>query len=178
MPFPIGDCMKRAVLLLVVPLAVGCANDPLKGLTPGTGPAVSDTDLQVLIQPAGTWKYFKNLTTPFARASTSPHPESFIRVRYNTYAATQLEANGRIKANASFPDSSVIVKELSNGTTISTYAVMMKLNGSSSAGFGGWIWAEYKPGGATQYSTTGRGAACSACHSQGIDYTRMNDSHP
>ena len=159
-------------------VATACSNDPLKGLAPGTGSAVNDADLQLLIQPTATWVYFANLATPFARASTSPHPEPFIRVRYNPFAASQIDANGRVKANAVFPDSSVIVKELSNGTTVSTYAVMMKLNGSSSAGFAGWIWAEYKPGGATQYSTTNRGAACSACHSSGIDYTRMNDTHP
>ena len=157
---------------------VGCSSDPLAGLEPGTGPAVSDADLQVIIQSGAPWKYFGNLTTPFARASTSPHPEAFIRVRYNSFAATQLDAAGRVKPGASFPDSSVIVKELSNGSAISTYAVMMKLRGSASAGFGGWIWAEYKPGGLTQYSTTRRGDSCSSCHSQGIDYTRMNDTHP
>lgn len=164
---------------LALAMCVACGSDPLEGLVPGTGPAVSDENLKVLIQNGVTWSYFKNSPVAITRASTSPHPEKFVRVRYNTFAATQLDASGRVKANAVFPDSSVIVKELSeDGSTILTFAVMMKLNGSSSAGFGGWIWAEYTPAGTVRYSTTGRGGACSSCHSQGIDYTRMNDTHP
>lgn len=165
--------------MVVVALAVvvGCSDDPLKGLVPGTGPAVTDDALKTLIQPAGTWVYFMNRTTPFARASTSPHPEPLIRVRYNAFAATQLDANGRVKAGATFPDSSVIVKELSENGVVKTSSVMMKLNGSSSAGFGGWIWGAYSPDGTVQYSTAGRGGACSSCHSAGMDYTRMNGAH-
>jgi len=170
--------MNMRVSLATVLLVVACKEDPLKNLAPGTGPAVSDADLVVLIQPTASWVYYKNFTTPFGKASSSPHPEPFIRVRYNTRAAMQLDAGGKVKVGVVFADSSVIVKELSDGTTVSTYAVMMKLNGSSSAGFGGWIWAEYGPGGATRYSTASRGGACSSCHSSGIDYTRMNDTHP
>ena len=170
--------MKRTILLGLIAISAGCAEDPLKGLEPGTGPAVSDADLKMLSQPAGVWAYFENVHATIARASTSPHPETVIRVRYNTFAATQLDAIGRVKAGAVFPDSSVIVKELYNGATLSTTAIMMKLNGSQSAGFGGWIWAVYAADGTVQYSTAGRGGACSSCHSSGIDYTRMNDSHP
>ena len=107
-----------------------------------------------------------------------PHPESHALVRYNLRAATQLEASGKVRSGAVFPDSSIIVKELSNGTTVSVYAVMMKVRGSSSTGFDGWVWAEMGPTGVVRYSTAGRGGACSSCHSSGIDYTRMNDSHP
>lgn len=165
------------ILAGVLALAA-CADDPLKGLEPGTGPAVTDDALMTLSDAQVAWKYFKNSPALISRASTSPHPETTIRVRYNVFASTQLDANGRVKAGAVFPDSSVIVKELYNGTTLSTYAVMMKLNGSQSAGFGGWIWAVYGTGGSVQYSTAGRGGACSSCHANGIDYTRMNDSHP
>jgi hypothetical protein len=165
--------MKRTILAVTLALAAGCNEDPLKGLEPGTGPAVTDDDLGVLSRPAAVWTYFNNSPALIARASSSPHPETVIRVRYNPFAAGQLDAAGRVKAGAVFPDSSVIVKELYNGTTLSTTAVMMKLNGSRS-----WIWAVYGADGSVQYSTAGRGGACSSCHSSGIDYTRMNDSHP
>jgi hypothetical protein len=169
--------VKRTLLCLALALGAACSNDPLEGLVPGTGPAVSDEDLKTLMK-TGLWVYFGNSGTPIARASTSPHPETMLSVRYNQFAATQLDANGRVKAGAVFPDSSVIVKDLrgSSGLT-TTLAVMMKLNNSSSAGFGGWIWAEYTPAGVVRYSTAGRGGACSQCHSSGIDYTRMNDTH-
>jgi hypothetical protein len=166
------------MVVLLLALAGACGHDPLEGLEPGTGPAVTDDALKTLAAASTPWAYFKNASAPIARASTSPHPEPFIRVRYNSFAATQLDATGRVKAGASFPDSSVIVKEMSDGTTVTTVAVMMKLTGSSTAGFGGWVWGEYTPSGTIRYSTAGRGGACSSCHSRGIDYTRMNDTHP
>ncbi len=169
--------MKLFVFALVIVGTLSCANDPLKGLAPGSGPAVSDVSLYALAQPAASWTFFKRSSTPIARSSR-PHPETHALVRYNTQAATQLDASGKVRAGASFPDSSIIVKTLSNGSTLVTYSVMMKLRGSSSAGFDGWIWAEYEPNGAVKYSTAGRGGACSSCHSSGIDYTRMNDSNP
>ena len=167
-----------AFALLVAAVLSGCSDDPLKGLEPGTEPAIPDETAKILANASATWAYFKNSPALIPRASTSPHPETTIRVRYNAFAASQLDATGRVKAGALFPDSSVIVKELYNGTTLSTIAVMMKFTGSQSAGFGGWVWAVYGANGSVQYSTAGRGGACSNCHSVGIDYTRMNDSHP
>ena len=169
--------MKRLVCAFVLLVGVGCTSDPLKGLAPGTGPAISDAALYALVQADPSWTFYKRSATPIRRDSR-PHPESHALVRYNLRAATQLDGSGKVRSGAVFPDSSVIVKELSNGTTVSVYAVMMKVRGSSNAGFDGWIWAELRPNGTVQYSTMGRGAACSSCHASGIDYTRMNDTHP
>ncbi len=169
--------MKSLALVLVLIGTVGCSSDPLKGLAPASGPAVSDASLSALSQTGPTWAFYKRSATPITRSSR-PHPESKALVRYNAQAATQLDAAGKVRSGASFPDSSIIVKELSDGSTVVTYAVMMKLRGSSSAGFDGWVWAEFGPNGAVKYSTAGRGGSCSSCHSSGIDYTRMNDSHP
>lgn len=167
----------RSVCVAGVIIGGACKNDPLTGLEPGTGPVVSDADLKTLIQASPNWVYYKRSTTPITRSSV-PHPEQQALVRFNPQASTQLDAAGKVKSAASFPDSSVIVKELSTNGVLGTYAVMMKLRNSASAGFGGWIWAEYERDGRVRYSTAGRGAACSSCHSPGIDYTRMNDSHP
>ncbi len=168
---------RIALVVAMVSFAAGCSSDPLKGLAPGTGANVSDAALFSLTRGDASWSFYKRSSTPITRVSR-PHAESQALVRYNARAATQLDAAGKIRAGASFPDSSIIVKELGNNGAVSTYAVMMKLRGSASAGFDGWIWAEYSPTGAVTYSTTGRGGACSSCHSSGIDYTRMNDSHP
>ena len=170
--------MIRIFLGIALLISIGsCKNDPLAGLEPGTGPAVSDADLFILTQSGPGWVFYKRSSTPITR-SGAVHPEPQILVRFNPKAATQLDAAGKIRPGASFPDSSVIVKELATNGIVSTLAVMMKLRGSASAGFDGWIWAEFGRTGQSKYSTAGRGAACSACHSSGIDYTRMNDSHP
>jgi hypothetical protein len=169
--------MRRAVAAFLA-LTAGCGKDPLAGLETGTAPAISDAQLFALAQPAGTWTYYKRSSALISHSS-SPHPEPKIRVRFNATAAAQLDAAGKIIAGARFPDSSIVVKELyTDAGVLSRFAVMMKATGSASAGFGGWVWAEFRADGSAQYSTSGRGAACSACHSAGIDYTRMNDSHP
>lgn len=161
----------------IVAASAACSADPLKGLTPGTGAEVSDAALFGLIPSGPSWSFYKRSSTPITRSSR-PHPESNALVRYNARAATQLDAEGKVRRDAVFPDSSIIVKELSNGSSLGPYAVMMRLRGSSSAGVDGWVWAEFSPSGAVQYSTRQRGGACSSCHSAGIDYTRMNASHP
>ncbi len=166
-----------AAVLFTLLGSAACGGESLNDLPIGPGAAVSDANLYALSQPAASWTFYKHSATPIRRSS-QPHPETHALVRYNALAATQLDAAGKVRAGASFPDSSIIVKELSNGTTVTTYAIMMKVRGSASAGFDGWIWAEFGPNGAVKYPTSGRGAACSSCHAPGIDYTRMNDSQP
>ena len=167
-------CLVPVVLALG---ALGCSIIPSEALPPVTAPAVSDAALLALIPVDASWSYFNRSPIPIVRSSR-PHPQSHALVRYNAIASTQLDASGRVRSGAVFPDSSIIVKALSNGGAVETYAVMMRLRGSASAGYGGWIWAEFGPDGAVKYSTAGRGASCAPCHSTGIDYTRMNDSRP
>src|SRR5262245_56894342 len=174
-PAPSGRQM-RIVYASLFTLIVACKSDPLAGLESGSGPPVSDATLYSIGQASIGWTYYKNSRVPIVRQS-NPHPGSALG-RYNPVAATQLDASGKVRGGASFPDSSLIVKELYTGSTLSGFTVMFKLRGSASAGFDGWIWGEYLTGAGVKYSTSGRGAACSACHSVGIDYTRMNDSHP
>ena len=148
------------------------------GNTPGTT-AVEFTDAQVsgLARAATGWTYYKNRPDTLLRSTASGHAEARLRTRFNALAATMLDAGGKVRAGASFPDSSLIVKELIIGTTLSRYAVMMKMRSSTNAG-GGWLWAYYAPDGSTQISITARGGSCVACHGSGIDLVRMNDSHP
>ncbi|MBC8086146.1 MAG: hypothetical protein H7Z40_02705 [Phycisphaerae bacterium] len=138
---------------------------------------MSDATLFSMMQSDPSWAFYKRSPTPIARSS-QPHPEARALVRYNTRAATQLDAAGKVRSGASFPDSSIIVKELLNGSTVATYAVMMKLAVSASAGPGGWIWAEFGPTGTVKFPVGSRGSACTSCHVAGIDYSRMNDTHP
>ena len=169
--------MKLLAIPLVCIFAAACGSGSMNSLDSGAPRADSDVDLYSLTQASTPWTFYKHSSTPIARTS-QPHPETRALVRYNERAATQLDANGKVKADANFPDSSIIVKELSNGGAVSTYAVMMKLRGASVAGVDGWVWAEFGAKGVVRYSTTGRGGNCTSCHSVGIDYTRMNDSHP
>jgi hypothetical protein len=123
------------------------------------------------------WTYYKNRPDTLLRSAGSGHAEARLRTRFNATAATQLDAAGKVRVGANFPDSSLIVKELIVAGTLNRYAVMMKLRNSANAG-SGWLWAYYAPDGSPQIAITSRGAACVGCHASGIDLTRMNDSHP
>jgi hypothetical protein len=133
--------------------------------------------LSALARASTGWTYWRNRSDTLLRSNGSGHVEARLRTRYNARAAAQLDANGRVRAGAVFPDSSLIVKELIIGNTLNRYAVMYKLPSAANAN-GGWLWAYYAPDGATQIALTSRGGACVGCHTPGVDRTRMNDSHP
>lgn len=171
--------LRAAATACLLLLSSSCGGDGAS-TDPGTpsGAELTDADVSTRARAATGWRYYRDRADTLLRSSGSGHSESRLRTRYNAQAATQLDANGKVRAGASFPDSSLIVKELIIGGTLSRYAVMMKLRGSSNASAGGWLWAYYAPDGSPQIGITGRGAACVGCHSTGIDYSRMNDSHP
>lgn len=156
--------------------ACGGGDDPPAG--PGGGGAeLTDAQLSALARATSGWTYWRNRPDTLLRSNGSGHAEARLRTRFSARAATMLDANGRVRAGAVFPDSSLIVKELIVGNVLNRYAVMYKLQNSANAG-GGWLWAYYAPDGTTQISVNGRGGACVGCHSTGVDRTRMNDSHP
>lgn len=155
----------------------GCSGDG-NGAAPVPGAEITDATVSALARASSGWTYYKNRPDTLLRSVASGHAETRLRTRFNARAATQLDAAGKVRAGADFPDSSLIVKELIVGGVLNRYAVMMKLRGSANASAGGWLWAYYAPDGATQIGIGGRGYACAGCHSVGIDFTRMNDSHP
>jgi len=160
-------------------LFAGCGgsggDSPINPVVPA---AFTDADLSARARAASGWTYYKNRPDTLLRSAGSGHAEARLRTRFNAVAAALLESNGKVRVGASFPDSSLIVKELFIGGSLSRYAVMMKLRGSANASAGGWLWAYYAPDGSTQIGIGGKGGACVGCHSTGVDYTRMNDSHP
>lgn len=138
---------------------------------------VTDAQLLSLAQAPAGWVYYKNSTDTLIKASNSAHDEPRLRTRYNAKAASQLNADGKVKLDPNFPDSSLIVKELFTGPTITTFAIMFKLRSASNAG-NDWVWSELDVNGNVKISAANKGAGCISCHSAGLDHTRMNDSHP
>lgn len=169
----------RTLLALPCLVLSACGDDEDPSMPgPPSVTEVTDGTLSALARATSGWTYYKNRADTLLRSQGSGHTEARLRTRFNARAATQLDAAGKVRAGASFPDSSLIVKELIIGGTLNRYAIMYKLRGSANAGTGGWLWAYYAPDGSTQIGIGGRGAACIACHSSGIDQVRMNDSHP
>lgn len=104
----------------------------------------------------------------------------FIKVRFNPTAASALDSTGKLPVGASFPNGSVIVKEIYGSASggLNLYAVMKKSSGDKNAG-SGWLWGEYKPGGDVAFSVAKQGNGCISCHSGGDnrDLTKVFDLH-
>lgn len=173
--------LRLLAVVLVVSLTAACG-----GSDGGTGPSddpgpvgaeLTDAQVSALARATTGWTYYKNRPDTLMRSAGSGHAEARVRTRFDATAATQLDAGGKVRAGAVFPDSSLIVKELIIGSTLNRYAVMMKMPSSANAA-GGWLWAYYGPDGSPQIPITSRGTSCVGCHASGIDHTRMNDSHP
>ena len=152
-----------AILFVFILLFHSCAKD--KGPVPFQ---VSDRSLFELVQhTAGSGYYQSGAVLP--GAGNSPHGS--FKLRMNSVAQRVLNSAGELPAGGTFPDSSLIVKELQlPGTT--QYAVMYK-DGAS------WAWAELSASGNAVYSVTSKGASCIPCHSGSTnrDLVRTFDLH-
>jgi len=162
-------------VLTLVFLGGGCQDT--SSSSPDPPAEVTDAQLYQLQQAPTVWQTYRMKNDTLMRAGNSAHPDR-IFVRYNPVAASQLDDQGRIRPEADFADSSLIVKDVFTGSDRTVIAYMLKMRSASNAGPGGWIWAETLDDGTPFISASTRGAGCAPCHSIGIDYTRMNDAHP
>jgi hypothetical protein len=143
----------------------------------------SEVDLQLLefAQTPTGFVWYKNTSTLLDKSSGSGHPEAYLRTRYNTIAASKLDANGKIQAGETFPEGAVIVKELfENTTALRRYAILYKDSANTYADANGWVWGYIDADGTVAESATKKGSSCIGCHTQSgnIDYMLMNKFFP
>lgn len=96
-----------------------------------------------------------------AGATISPlgnSPHGNFKLWLNDMAASVLDGSDELPIGQTFPDSSLIVKQILT-TEIVQLAVMYKLSST-------WYWAEYTPSGEVVYGIGQGGASCIGCHSQ------------
>jgi hypothetical protein len=140
-----------------------------------------DEELFELAKETAGFVWYKNSSSLLSKSSGSGHPQTSLRTRYNAAAATKLDANGKITANATFPEGALIVKELfENSTTVSRYAILYKKTDSPSADAKGWVWGYIDANGKVAEPASNKGKACISCHNQAdnIDYMLMNKYFP
>lgn len=126
-----------------------------------------------------TWFKFSNASLP--KSSGSGHPFPFLRTRFNELASTQLDSLGRIKSGITFPEGSVIVKELlASDKSLERYAILLKETSSEFADANGWVWGYINAGGGVAVKAEKKGVSCTGCHLQtgNIDYILMNKFYP
>lgn len=120
--------------------------------------------------------FYKNKDTIYAPAGTSPH--GHFKLKFNQTAANALGADGKLPVGETFPEGSLIVKEIYNNGTKSLYAVMKKDRKSKFAS-NKWVWAEYELNGDVKIDVSRTGKDCVDCHLGGNprDLTLSFDLH-
>jgi hypothetical protein len=140
-----------------------------------------DTQLYEMSTDATGFVWYKNSSALLLKSPGSGHFPPYLRTRYNALAATQLDAEGKINANAVFPEGSLVVKELYTDTAVvERYAILYKDSDNPAADNKGWVWGYIDADGFVQNSANDKGAICTGCHLQtdNIDYMLMNKYFP
>lgn len=140
-----------------------------------------DKELLTMAEVTTGFVWYKNSDALLAVSAGSGHSEDFLRTRYNSLAATQLTLGGKVLPNASFPEESLVVKELWNSSTeLGRYAILYKKSDNPNADTNGWVWGYVNADGTVAASAEDKGASCTGCHSQpdNIDYMLMNKFFP
>ena len=134
----------------------------------------SDNALYSEVKASG-YSFYQNGTI-LSAASASPHGS--FKLRFNGTAQSALDSTGELPSGHSFPNGSIIVKEVYSGGSLNLYAVMKKATSNGNAG-SGWVWAEFKTDGSASFSTSKKGDGCISCHSNNPnrDLTRTFDFH-
>lgn len=158
--------LKLALVTLIFSV-LSCRNDKVE--------QQFENDLYEEAVNSSGHSYFKNATL-FSAAAPSPHGS--FKLRFNAVAQTALDSSGKLPVGKSFPDNSLIVKEVYNGNNLELLVVMKKQSNHDLAE-GNWLWAEFKPGGDIDYSISKKGADCTGCHggNPNRDLTRSFDLH-
>lgn len=144
-------------------------------------PTATDKKLYEMAKATEGFTWFKHSDELLNKSIASGHSQPYLRTRYNSIAAANLDSVGRIKQNSTFPEGSLIVKELySNETTLSQYAILYKETGNPSADAKGWVWGYVSADGTVSEPSSNKGSACISCHSisGNVDYMLMNKYFP
>lgn len=166
------------LLILSVALIAGtisCKNDSEEELVG------IDKELYDMASDGSGFTWYKNSDAQLERSSGSGHGEPFLRTRFNGTAASQLDSAGKVMEGITFPDGSLVVKELINDNSgLSRYAILYKKPGHESADEKGWVWGYINADGSVAEPASKKGASCIGCHSQSgnIDYMLMNKYFP
>jgi len=143
--------------------------------------AITDQELYDMSATTAGFTWYKNDSSVLASSPESAHG-GFVRFRFNSIAQAALTDNGKLPAGASFPEGSLIVKELHgniSGTDLNGYAIMLKAPNDPDAARG-WVWAEYFGTINSGTQVVDKGNICTGCHSRNLnrDYTRVFDLFP
>lgn len=168
----INALVLAAMVWSVASLSSCSKDDKLEGI---------DKELYDMASSTSGYTWFENSSAYLDKSSGSGHNFPHLRTRFNATAASRLDSTGRIFADTTFPEGSMIVKELYDGSKgLERYAILYKQSNNSNADANGWVWGYINSDETVAVSATEKGNACIGCHTQpdNIDYMLMNKFFP
>ena len=93
-----------SLLLIITATITSCKKNKMAKKT--------DKELLDMAKVSSGFVWFKNSAELLDKSAGTGHSQPFLRTRYNAIAATVLDSANRIKTGISFPEGSLIVKEL------------------------------------------------------------------
>lgn len=165
------NTIVATITACIVVLSCKKENTPAMGI---------DEEMLTLARSTTGFTWYKNSQSLLGKSSGSGHNYAFLRTRFNAVATASLDNGGKVKEGAVFPEGSLIVKELTNGTEPERYAILLKRSGHEVADANGWIWGYINADGTVAEPASKKGNICTGCHSQAgnIDYMLMNKFFP
>ncbi len=125
----------------------------------------------------GTLYFYKSKDTIYAPKGTSPHGN--FKLKFNQTAFDALGPDGKLPLGETFPEGSLIVKEVYNSAGEKTLYAVMKKDRKSKFASHKWLWAEYELNGDAKIGINREGKDCVDCHTGGSprDLTLSFDLH-
>ncbi|MFN0152267.1 MAG: hypothetical protein ACKVU1_16305 [bacterium] len=164
----VARARRTIVAAAIFVVLTGCGgSDDDEPMTPDNADRIStDAELFALVtqvEPFAGYTLFPNADSVVAgRLNGSEAHGPLVRVSLNAKAASAL-VDGKLPVDGSFPDSSIVFKELRSGTTPTYYAIMYKDRDNPLAA-NGWVWGEYRTSGSIVGSVMNGANGCAACH--------------
>lgn len=138
---------------------------------------VTNEDVAIMDEVmAGNLLFYQNNDVVLNAAGNSPHGN--FKLLFNQTAWDALDSTGKLPVGGTFPEGSLIVKDIIKGGSTDLYAVMLKNPGSSLSNLG-WVWNEFKPDGSVVIGASDKGDACVGCHrgNTNRDFVNSFDLH-
>lgn len=137
--------------LLIVAL-ICCTKDQ------GKNPSLAYTDRALLDSCKQDYhRYYKDDESTLLSGAHGPH--GTFKLRFNSIAYNALTDQGKLPSGSSFPEGSLLIKDVYSGSSLTLYAIMYKKSNA-------WLWAEIEPGGSILHSINAAESICTGCHSQ------------
>lgn len=160
------------VLILSVPFSSCNKDEEAEGI---------DKQLLDMAENTSGFTWYKNDDALLDKSSGSGHDYPFLRTRFDAIASAMLDDDGKIMDSITFPEGSLIVKELySDASSLDRYAILYKQSNNTYADANGWIWGYVNADGTVAVTAEDKGVQCIGCHNQegNIDYMLMNKFFP